>query len=258
MRLALLGDPVDHSRSPAIHSAALAACGIAGEYRARRSTAAQLREACAEIRKGLLDGANVTMPLKAVALAESDRVSEAARRAGAVNTVSNASGLIRGDNTDVSGINEAWRRRGLPDDSPVMVLGAGGAAAAALVAREGSQLFVSSRRPGAGSDLAARTGVEAIEVPWGESVAAAVVVNATPLGMNGESLPPEPLESAVGLLDMAYGSVPTPAVTTMGGHPVADGLDVLVFQASRAFEIWTGQAAPIEVMEAAARQPLTP
>lgn len=198
------------------------------------------------------------MPLKVAALAESDRTSELARRTGAVNTLSGSEGSVVGDNTDVSGLNQAWRRRGLPEDAPVLVLGSGGAAAAALVAREGSPLYISTRRPGAGPLLGDRIGVGVVEVPWGTAVPEAVVVNATPLGMHGESLPPAPLATAAGLVDLAYGADPTPAVVAMGGRPVADGLDVLVFQAVGSFEIWTGRAAPVDVMESAARSPRTP
>ena len=258
MRLALLGDPVLHSRSPAIHEAALAACGIGGTYEARLSGPDEVREACEEIRAGLLDGANVTMPLKAVALAESDRASDPAGRVGAVNTLFGSLGSVVGDNTDISGINHAWLRRGVPDDAPVLVLGAGSAAAAALVAREGSPLFISSRRPGAGSALASVVGVAVVEIPWGRPVDGAVVVNATPLGMQGETLPAGLLKNAVGLLDMAYGPAVTPSVAEMVGRPVADGLDLLVAQAAGSFEIWTGRTAPIAVMESAARSPRTP
>jgi len=92
-------------------------------------------------------------------------------------------------------------------------------------------------------------------LPWGTGWAGAVVVNATPLGMEGESLPGGILDGAVGLIDMAYGAEPTPAVehARRRGIPVADGLDVLVAQAAISFTWWTGVPAPIEVMRAAAR-----
>ncbi len=258
MRLVLLGDPVAHSRSPAIHRAALAASGIDGDYTARRSGPEGVAAACAEIRRGDLDGVNVTMPLKTVALAEAEVVSDVAARAGAVNTLSQADGKVRGDNTDVWGVRRAWTERGLPDGVPVLVLGGGGAAAAAMVALEEARLLVATRHPGKGAALAARIGVSAAETPWGEPAADAVIVNATPLGMKGEELPAALLDNAAGLLDMAYGRDPTPAVLAMADRPVADGLDVLVYQAAAAFEIWTKKAAPIGVMDEAARRRGTP
>ena len=197
------------------------------------------------------------MPLKSAALLAADDASAPARRAGAVNTLCLRSGAVFGENTDIGGISDAWERRRLPDDVPVLVLGAGGAAAAAMLAREGSEIMASSRRPGAVVELASKIGVNVSEVPWGVAVVGAVVVNATPVGMAGEALPDGVVDAAVGLFDMAYGVDPTPAVFEADERPVADGIDMLVAQAARSFEIWTGRAAPLEVMEAAARDQST-
>jgi shikimate dehydrogenase len=253
MRLALLGDPVAQSRSPAIHLAALRAVGIPGSYEARRVDAAGLEGALAELGAGTLDGLNVTMPLKGAAFAAVDGASTLAARAGAVNTVSRRDGVVFGDNTDVDGIGDAWGSSELPDDAPILVLGSGGAAAAALLALERPELLIASRRRGRGELLATRLGVAATEISWGAVVEGAVVVNATPLGMNGESLPSGVVEGSVGLFDMAYGTSTTPAVTRAGHRPVVDGIDMLVAQAARSFQIWTGVPAPVEVMAVAAR-----
>ncbi len=255
MRLVLLGDPVAHSRSPAIHQAALDHLGIPGRYEARRVDGAGLAGAVAELRAGTLDGANVTMPHKAAAAALADRSTGDARRAGAVNTLSVAAGEVRGALTDVGGVRRAWQWAGLPDDVPVLVLGAGGAAGAALLALEGRAPAVSARRPDAAAALAARIGVAAEVVGWGEARPGRVVVNATPLGMGGEPLPAGVLDGALGLFDMAYGAEPTPAVAAFraAGRPAADGLDMLVAQAAESFTIWTGEPAPVEVMRAALR-----
>ncbi|MEE9205373.1 MAG: shikimate dehydrogenase [Acidimicrobiia bacterium] len=258
MRFVLLGDPVEHSRSPAIHRAALRALGLTGSYVARRTDPAGVVDACAEIRQGVLGGANVTMPLKRAALAAVEAASEPARRAGAVNTLCWRGGSVFGANTDIDGIRDVWERRGLPVDAPILVLGAGGAAAAAMLAREGSEIVASSRRRGAVTELASKIGVTVSEVPWGVAVAGAVVVNATPVGMAGESLPEGIVDVADGLFDMAYGINATPAVLEADERPVADGIDMLVAQAARSFEIWTGRPAPLEVMETAARDRSTP
>jgi len=253
MRFALLGDPVEHSRSPVIHRAALRALGLTGSYVARCTDGDGVIDACAEIRVGVLGGANVTMPLKRAALAAVDTASEPARRAGAVNTLCWRGGSVFGANTDIGGIRDVWERRGLPVGTPILVLGAGGAAAAAMLAREGSEIVASSRRRGAATELASKIGVTVSEVPWGVAVAGAVVVNATPVGMAGESLPEGIVDAAVGLFDMAYGTNATPAVLEADERPLADGIDMLVAQAARSFEIWTGRPAPLEVMEIAAR-----
>ena len=255
MRLVLLGSPVSHSRSPAIHVAALAALGIEGTYRVRDVGTVGLDAAVAELRAGDLDGANVTMPHKEAAAVRCDLLAGAAERLGAVNTLVMGGDGLLGANTDAPGIVDVWARRHLPTSSPVLVLGGGGAARAALVALEGRDLAVSTRRAGAGVGTAASVASTAREVRWGEPVPGAVVVNATPLGMAGEELPAGVVEAASGLLDMPYGDRPTPAVVEAQGRgiPTADGVDLLVAQAGHSFRIWTGRDAPLEVMEAAAR-----
>ena len=254
MRLVLLGDPVSHSRSPAIHRAALAAAGIEGRYEARRVDAAGVYRACAEIRAGDLAGANITMPHKRTAAAAADRLAPEAARCGAANTLVAEDGEVAGHNTDVGGLRLVREWCGLPVAAPLLVLGAGGAAAAALVAFAGSTLMVATRRGGAGAELGAFLGVPVREVPWGEPVPGAIVVNATVLGMQGEPLPPGVVEEARGLIDLPYGADATPAAATARrlGLPAADGREVLVAQAALSFRIWTGREAPLEVMRRAA------
>jgi len=253
MKLVLLGDPVEHSRSPAIHTAAMKAAGIEGSYVARRVDRAGMVTAVAEIRYGSLDGANVTMPHKESAFALVDRVSEIALRAGAVNTVIHREGMATGDNTDVSGLLRAHDDLGLSESAPVHVLGSGGAAAAALVAFAGRELSISARAGDRAEALLQRTRVDGEVVGWGDPVQGAVVVNATPLGRAGETLPDGIVERAAGLIDWPYGDQRTPSVVSALalGFPVADGRDVLLAQAAASFELWTGVAAPIEAMRAA-------
>jgi len=255
VRLVLLGDPVAHSQSPEIQRAALAAAGLLGFYEARRVDEAGLYRAIAEIRAGDFRGANVTMPHKRTAAAAADRLSAAAGRCGAVNTLVGEGGEVVGHNTDVGGLRTAWEQAGLSAEGPVLVLGTGGAAAAVLIAVEGRDIAIAGRRAGAGGALAAAVRVRAVEIPWGRARPGAVVVNATPVGMEGESLPPGLVEEASGLVDLPYGSGPTPAaaLARRRGLRVVDGLDHLVAQAALSFELWTGVPAPRAAMEAAAR-----
>jgi shikimate dehydrogenase len=252
VRLALLGDPVAHSRSPAIHRAALFHVGIDGSYEARRVDVAGVAGAVAELRSGSLDGANVTMPHKMLAGSLCDRLHEEAAAARAVNTLASRSGELVGWNTDVTALREAV---GDLAGRPVLVLGSGGAAAAALAAFGGGEVALSARRPEAAEGLVARVGTAVSVVSWGTVVSGAVVINATPLGMAGETLPPGVVESASLLIDLPYagGTSPASAQAASLGIPAVDGLEMLVLQAGRSFEIWTGRAAPIEVMRAAAR-----
>ncbi len=255
LRLVVLGDPIDHSKSPAIHQAALDALGMAGTYTARRVDAAGVVATCDEIRRGELDGANITMPHKRVAAAAVDALSPNARRADSVNTMVREPEGVVGYTTDVDGIRMVWEEMGFGHDVPVLLLGGGGAAGAALLALEGMDLYVATRRPGAGAERAATVGVSCPEVPWATPIDNAVVVNATPIGMAGEALPEQVIGTASGLFDMVYGEAPPPSVAAAREHgiPATDGMAMLVAQAARSFELWTGIDPPRNVMEQAAR-----
>ncbi len=253
MRLVVLGDPVAHSRSPAIHTAALIAVGIDGTYTARRVDDSGLVIAVDEIRYGRLAGANVTMPHKQLAFELADRTSEDAMRSGAVNTLARRDAEVWGYNTDIEGIRAVWDTCGLPAEAPVLLLGTGGAAAGALVALAGRPVAISGRRTNAAHDLLARTRVQGSVVDWGEPVEGAVVVNATPVGMDGEDLPDRVIAAACGFFDLTYGSAESPSVrrTREAGLPTADGKELLLAQAAASFEIWTGVTAPADAMRAA-------
>ena len=163
-------------------------------------------------------------------------------------------GVLAGTNTDVAGVRFALDAAEA-SEGPVLVLGAGAAAAAAVVALEGRRMYVSSRDERAASAVLARTGSKGTVVPWTEGVAGSVVVNATPVGMHGEELPLGVLAVASAIIDMAYGSEETPAIAYAGSHRLshADGLDMLVGQAVEAFELFTGAEPPIDAFYQAAR-----
>lgn len=258
-RLTVLGDPVEHSVSPRMHNAVLAALGLEGVYSRRRVDVQGMNEAAAQMRTGELHGANITMPHKGVAARLADRLSSDAERAGSVNTwTMEADGGLTGHSTDVEAIRRVWVRAGLPDEGAVLVVGAGGAAAAAMVALEGRELWCSARRPEAVVALAERVDVAFAGLPWGGRPPPAVVVNATPLGMRGGELPRALLDQASGLFDMAYRSDgrSTLAVRSMRdrGVTASDGLAMLAAQAEASFEMWTGIRPPAGVMEQAARE----
>jgi shikimate dehydrogenase len=253
VRLAVLGDPVAHSLSPVLHTAALRAAGLPGSYVALQVDEPGMAHQAHRLRSGELDGVNITMPHKTTAAHLSDRVAEQARRTGAVNTWVRVADDIIGHNTDVAGVQHAWVWAGLPDDTPVLVLGAGGAAAAAVVALGGRRLFLAARRADSARRLLALTGVPAEQAPWGHPMPGAVVVNATPLGMKGERLPEGMVDQAAGLFDMAYGHRPTAASARAAelGIPAADGPMMLLGQAIESFRLWTGRVAPVDAMQKA-------
>ncbi|MCE2527120.1 MAG: hypothetical protein J4G00_06280 [Actinomycetia bacterium] len=258
-RLAVLGDPVEHSLSPLMHNAALTALRLEGMYSRRRVDEQGMTEAASQMRTGGLHGANITMPHKGVAASLADRMSSDAERSGSVNTWTlESDGVLVGHSTDVEAVRRVWAQAGLPTDCPVLVVGAGGAAAAAMVAMEGRLLWCSARRSEAVASLAERVQVSFGSWPWGKPMAGAAILNATPLGMRGGELPVELLQESSGLFDMAYRSdrVPTGAVRWMRERrmPSSDGLAMLAAQAEASFEMWTGHRPPSGVMEEAARK----
>ncbi len=254
MRLVVLGDPVEHSLSPLLHTTALRSCGLPGSYVVRRVDATGMKAAVDELRTGALDGANVTMPHKRLAHDLSDRVAADAQRTGAVNTLVRIGEEVIGHNTDVGGVRNAWQWGGLPVEGPVTLYGAGGAAAAALVALEGRDVIVCARRAERAGELTEAVGLgRAAE--WGPPLPGSVIVNATPIGMEGESFPTDWLSAAAGVLDMVYRSASTPLAedAQRTGLPVATGRDMLLGQAIDSFWLWTGRPAPVAAMRTALR-----
>lgn len=256
MRFAVVGDPVEHSRSPAIHNAAFASLGIDAEFVSMQVPASEFDSVVRALRSGELDGVSATMPHKQNAFEAADDVGPSASRSGAVNALIVRDGRLIGHNTDVAGVLYAFHSVAADADAPVLLLGTGGAAAAALLAVEGREVYISGRDEARAHMLAERVGVEVEVVPWATPVQMATVINATPLGMAGEHLPAGVVERAGALVDMPYGDERSPAVghALALGLPTADGLTMLVGQAVEAFELFTGLRAPAMTMEQAVRQ----
>lgn len=255
MNFAVVGDPVAHSRSPAIHNAAFASLDIDAHFDFMQVPEDDFADVVRTLRSGELDGISVTMPHKHNAYEAADELSETASRTGAVNTLVMSGGHLIGHNSDVAGVRHALASVESNADDPVLLLGYGGAAAAALLAVDGREVSVSGRDPDKAKALVDRVGVKARVVPWGQAAQMATVINATPLGMAGEYLPDGIVERAGALVDMTYGDQRSHSVAhaLALGIPSADGLVMLVGQAAEAFEIFTGQRASVYVMEAAAR-----
>jgi shikimate dehydrogenase len=255
MRFAVVGDPVEHSRSPAIHNAAFEVAGVDAAFDFMRVPSDRFEDVLDALRRGDLDGVSVTMPHKNNAFVGVEAHSEEAARTGAVNTIIVRDGRLVGYNTDVAGVRYALESAESRASSAILILGTGGAAAAALLAVDGRQVFVSGRSEEKSHSLADRVGVDVQVVPWGSAVQMATVINATPLGMKGEQLPDSVVERAGAFIDMTYGPGRTPAVAQALslGLPTADGLTMLVGQAVEAFELFTGLSAPVMTMEQAAR-----
>ena len=261
----VLGYPVAHSRSPAMHNAAFRALGLEWRYVHLPVSPALFEETVRALPASGYAGANVTIPHKVAALALADTASAAARGSGAVNTLTfEPDGSIAGDNPDAGGLLAA------PEEPPrgrtALVLGAGGAARAAVwaLAEAGAaEVAVWNRTPERGRALAEALGATAVAAPR----ASDIVVNATSVGLGSRpgAADAEAAVESLGLralarppqvvVDLVYGSGETPVVAwgrSVGARTV-DGLEVLVRQGARSFERWTGRSPPLETMRAAAR-----
>jgi shikimate dehydrogenase len=263
-RLAILGYPVGHSRSPAMQSAALAALGMEGwSYEAIEVAPDAFEERVRAMMGEGFAGANVTVPHKGAALAVADELSETAREIGAANTLTFAAGEIRADNTDAQGLLNA-----LPD-SPrgrrALVLGAGGAARAVVWAlvREEADVDVWNRTALRSRHLCEELGGTPVDDP--SQADYELVINSTAVGLGGEDvfeelpLSVEDFVPGQVVVDMVYGKDRTALLSAAeaGGATAIDGIEVLVQQGALSFAIWTGREAPLDVMRAAARGDLS-
>lgn len=268
-RLALvIGDPVRHSLSPAIHNAAFAACGLDWVFLACEVPEGRVPEALAGASAMGVQGLSVTMPHKAAVAAAVDELSPTARRLGAVNCVARDGERLVGHSTDGDGFIDALADEAgwSPDGSRCVVLGAGGAARAVVLALTGAgaaEVAVVNRTAQNAVAAAAPAGGRGRVAEAAEVGGFDLVVNATPLGMTGHGGAAMPLDPALLhpgqiLVDLVYDPVETALLAAARDRGVAafGGVRMLVHQAARAFELWTGLDAPIEAMVAATTEAL--
>lgn len=261
---AVIGSPVRHSLSPAMHNAAFAALDLDWVYVACEVAPGAVGAALAGVRALDIGGLSVTIPHKTDALAEVDEATEAARAIGAVNTVVPVGdGRLRGENTDGGGFLASLAEAGFdPAGGTCAVLGAGGAARAVVHALAGAgaaEVVVVNRTPERGEATARLAGPLGRPGSAADVRSADLVVNATPLGLSGRDPSELPVDPALLRADqVVVDLVPNPAVTSFmraaagRGATVVGGLGMLVHQGALAFELWTGRPAPVEVMRAAA------
>jgi len=257
----VLGWPVRHSRSPAMHEAGYAALGLEGwRYQLLPVPPELFEETVRGLRGAGFVGANVTIPHKEAAAQIADEMTEAVQAIGAANTLSfRDDGTIHADNTDAPGFIDAVPFD--PAGKTAVVLGAGGSARAVVWAlvQAGADVRVWNRTPARAERLCAEIGGQAVETVPGQ---ADLLVNTTAVGLQGGedpfkalALDADALDGYPCLVDLVYGSGPTALVSAAhaAGATVVDGLEILVRQGARSFERWTGQSPPLDVLRAAAR-----
>lgn len=262
---AVLGSPIAHSLSPVLHAAAYQVLGLRWTYSAIECDEAQLPGVLSGLDESFV-GLSLTMPLKRAVLPLLDDVSELAVAVGAANTVVfDGIGPFlrrRGENTDVPGMVAAIAARRPDGVRNAVILGAGGTAAAALAALRElgvDRSVVVSRDPARTEELrrcANRLGVTPTLVDWpGRAAlgAADLIISTVPAGATDALAGQSPLGAGQLLFDVVYLPWPTPfaAAAQAAGAEVIGGLELLVQQAARQVELWTGRPAPVEAMRAA-------
>ncbi len=261
----IIGDPVHHSLSPGMQNAAFGALGLNCTYIAFRVPPGELEASIQSLRSIKIAGFNITIPHKVAAMKYLDELDATAKKAGAVNTVNNIEGVFKGHNTDIHGFAEPLRRRKVDfAGMNVLLLGAGGAARAIIVAlseQEGvATVTIANRDQKKAAELARageNLGLKCETTPFERvshlSPKADMIVNATSIGLSNE---PSPVDSDhIKKGSIVYDIVYRPVVTDLieqaklAQASVVYGYEMLLEQGARAFEIWTGIEAPREAMK---------
>lgn len=273
----LIGWPVKHSVSPAMHNAAFDALGRRWHYSLLPTPPGRVKAALTDLKAQGYRGANVTVPHKQTVMPYLDELTDAAQAIGAVNTIVRQEGRLIGHNTDGDGFLAALREADFePAEKRALVLGAGGAARAVVyaLAQAGCTIAIHNRTVRRAAQLAHQiqhVGVRA-PVTWVPVTTALadldlavldLLVNATSVGMwpHTDASPwPEtlPLPAHWTVFDLVYNPAETHLLSQARavGATTVGGLGMLIHQGALAFEMWTGQHPPLEVMRVAAQNAL--
>ena len=265
----IIGDPIGHSMSPVIHNAAFEKMGIDYLYVPFRVKKEALGEAIQGMRALNIRGLSVTIPHKVTVIPFLDELDPLAERIGAVNTIVNDDGVLRGYNTDATGfLQTLLERGGEPEKKNVVILGAGGASRAIsfILAERGAHLVILNRllELDWAEELASRISqiftkeVEALELNE-ENLAkvlekADIVVNATSVGMSPNidetPIPAKLLKPGLIVFDIVYNPIKTRLLreAEAAGAKTISGFNMFVWQGVLAFELWTGMKAPVKLM----------
>jgi shikimate dehydrogenase len=269
-RFAVIGDPIAHSLSPVMQSAAFKAAHLGAIYEGELVAPSDLGTWVLQARRAAYAGFNVTIPHKETIAVFLDELDDSVRTVGAVNTVVNQAGTLIGYNTDLPGFIATARLLHIElRGRQAVVLGAGGSARAVLRALEklGAHITLCNRSEGKARTLASQLSIPArtAVLPGPEAKhaieTADILVNTTPLGMSHLPFSPLPhgtkLDPRTTVIDLVYGPT-TPLVrqARAAGCVALDGIEMLVQQGAAAFQLWTGIEPNLEAMRAACRQSL--
>jgi shikimate dehydrogenase len=266
----VIGDPIEHTMSPVMHNAAFRETGLDYVYTAFRVRSEELGEVIGGIRAMNIRGLNVTIPHKVAVIPFLDEVDALAEKIGAVNTIVNDSGVLKGYNTDASGFLQALLEKGIdPQGKRVLVLGAGGASRAVSLAlgERGARLFIFNRveeldwayelaaRVGWHSEHEAKAGELHRQNLAGVLPSMDILVNTTSVGMSPETdrtpVDADLLRPDLVVFDIVYNPLKTRLLreAEAAGAQIIAGIDMLAWQGALAFEKWTGVQAPVDLMK---------
>ena len=263
---AVIGDPIDHSLSPNIHSAAFRELNLENSYIAYRIPKGELSEGIESLKKIKIDGFNVTIPHKIEMMKYLDKMDESCSIIGAVNTVTNTEGILKGYNTDMDGFLDPFKKKEIKiQDTKILLLGAGGAARAIVagVAKEKAKhITIANRTLEKANNLAQfanKIGLDAnaitIENIENDLKGYDIIVNATSIGLKNEPSPIslESIKPETVVYDIVYMPMNTDFLKKAKerGAKIIYGYEMLLGQAVRAFEIWHGIEAPYNAMKKA-------
>lgn len=264
----VFGDPVHDNPTVVMEQAAFDYAELSMEYLTIQVRKGDLKAAMEGMRAMNFTGINITMPHKGEVLEYLDEVSDSARTMGAVNTVYWKDGKLTGENTDGKGFLKSLQDGNVPiKGKKAFILGAGGAAraiAVELAAAGISLVTVANRNEEHGKALAEiineKTDAEAVFIPWSGTIPIPedtdILVNATPIGFTDDNRPDidyDTLKEGMSVCDVIPNKAWTPFLmeARIRGLRTFNGLQMLVNQGAVAYELWTGQAAPVQVMRAA-------
>lgn len=252
----IIGDPVSHSLSPAMHNAGYEACGLNFAYLA--FPVADLENAIRGIRALRIRGVSVTIPHKVAVMPYLDRIDARASKIGAVNTVLNTDGVLSGYNTDADGAMRAIEEKMSLFGKHAVVLGAGGASRAIIfgLTQRGCSVHILNRTEEHAKVLAAEFHCQYENISHVSTIAKTcdILINTTSVGMNTHDtrrlVPERALHKDLCVFDIVYNSEETQLMNDAkkAGCETISGRMMLLYQAAIQFEIFTGMPAPIEAM----------
>jgi len=263
---AVIGDPIDHSLSPNIHSAAFRELNLDCSYIAYRVPKEELQEGVESLKKIKINGFNVTIPHKIEMMKYLDKLDESCSIIGAVNTVTNDDGILKGYNTDMDGFLEPFKKRNINiKNLKVLLLGSGGAARAIVAgfAKEHAQSITIANRTVENAnnlvEFSNKIGLNANAIKINEVKDTTknydIIVNATSVGLKNELSPIslEDINSKTIVYDIVYMPINTDFLKKAKEKEaiIIYGYEMLLGQATRAFEIWHGVEAPYNAMKKA-------